>query len=467
MTIRFFCALWLGKITFFFLHVAGKGGTAAPGLVAETIDPKFLFHARGLFERIILITGTNGKTTTAAFVGGILSHAKSSYLHNASGSNMRRGIISTVLSYRGKRNTESKPRFTFGVFECDEAALSAIAAELQPNSIAFNNLFRDQLDRYGEVDSVRKKWQALVRTLPRTTRIILNADDPGVASLAAAAPDAQNVSYFGVCASDNFTQQNEVRDMTQSLADFSRCPQCGGMLDYTSHSFAHFGDYHCAVCGFHRPAPQLCAADIAQRDHRISFTLRNADQNTPITLPVMGLYNAYNFLSAASIARAEGFSLADIRAAADRVKPVFGRQEEITYQGKHLIITLVKNPVGLSQALAAFSTDYLARDFVFMLNDNIADGTDVSWIWDADLTMLHGRSVNIAIGGTRKEDFAVRLKYENVGSPAHYALCDSYAAVLDYVAHAPSREVLIFPTYTALIGLKNHLGTLGYDQFWQ
>ncbi len=468
MTIRFFCALLFGKVAFFFLRLVGRGGTAAPGLVAETIDPKFLSHARGLFQHIILITGTNGKTTTAALVGSILSHTKSSYLHNASGSNMRRGIISTILSSRRMRNNAGKPSFTFGVFECDEAALPAIAQELRPDILAFNNLFRDQLDRYGEVDAVRKKWQALMRALPRTTHIILNADDPGVASLAAAAPDAQHISYFGLCAeafaayaADNATHA------TASLADFSRCPQCGGALPYAHHSFAHLGEYHCAQCGFHRPTPQLCATDIVQHDHRMSFVLRDADQSAAIHLPMIGVYNSYNFLSAASIARVAGFSLSAIQAAADAFKPVFGRQEEIDYHGKRLIITLVKNPVGFSQALAAFSQDQSAHDLIFMLNDNIADGTDVSWIWDADLSALRGRLVNIAIGGTRKEDLAVRLKYEEVGDPKRYVLCDSFAAVLDCAAHAPSGDVLIFPTYTALIGLKNHLGTIGYDQFWQ
>ncbi|MCD6318902.1 hypothetical protein J7M02_07545 [Candidatus Aerophobetes bacterium] len=273
MDIQYIMAILSGKLTAFFMKAFRRGGTALPGLVAETIDKNVLKKISPHFKRgIILITGTNGKTTTANILANILRQKGWSLLRNSAGSNLKRGIISTILKSINLKG-EFKNKIDFGIFECDEAALIEIALSLNPQIILFNNLFRDQLDRYGEVETVRKKWINLIQNLKTDTKIILNADDPGVKSLGDYVQDKKNLFYFGLCSSIN--QEHLKDNTTYCITDFERCPICGKELVYDERYFSHLGNYFCKNCSFKKPSLDVCVKNIYCIPFFIFYIVRN------------------------------------------------------------------------------------------------------------------------------------------------------------------------------------------------
>ncbi|MCL4358517.1 Mur ligase family protein [Patescibacteria group bacterium] len=454
MDIRLITAIAAGKSVKLALTVFQSGGTAAPGLITETIDKNALKKiSSGFKQGVILISGTNGKTTTARLLTNALTNQGYTFLANSAGSNLKRGIISVLLE---QVNLTGRPRrkIDFGIFECDEMALIEIAKEIKPRLILLTNLFRDQLDRYGEVETIRKKWLELIRSLPNETKVILNADDPGIRSLADYLNE-KRIFFYGIGFNPN--RQND-----SIISDFSRCPNCGASLYYQTEFFSHLGDYVCSKCGLARPKLDLSAVAIENEKIEIAYCGRTEK----ITTPLKGFYNVYNLLAAFSIGLNLKIDFDQIQKSLEKFKPAFGRQEIIKFNSKELFISLAKNPVGLTETIKTISADPGKKTLIFLLNDKIADGVDVSWIWDVDFNSIKNQAETIIFNGRRPYDMGLRLKYADLENRPRFIFCRNLNEVFKNLAEIKIERVYIFPTYTALMDLKKFLARRGYKKFW-
>jgi len=391
-------------------RAAGRGGgTSLPGKVLMRLDPQAI---RALAARLpqgsVAISATNGKTTTAAMVATILARHGTRLVHNRAGANMAGGIASTLLEAAAARGGGIDGEL--GLFEVDELWLPQLAAELRPRAVLLSNLFRDQLDRYGELETIAERWAVVVAALPADTTLVLNADDPLVADLGR---DRDRVVTFGV--EDDAMALAEM----QHAADSKHCRRCGHAYVYEAIYLGHLGRYRCPQCGARRPDPDVVARDVRLNGTReASFALRIAatGESAGVTLPLPGLYNVYNALGAAALCHALGVPLAEIVGGLHAAEAAFGRAETIALGGRALSILLIKNPAGANEVLRTLALEDPARplDLLAVLNDNTADGRDVSWVWDADFELLAGRVRRVTCAGTRAGELAVRLKYAGV-----------------------------------------------------
>ena len=435
-------------------HLRRGGGTALPGLVAEKVHPNLVRDlGRSLGGGRVLITGTNGKTTTARIVAAALEADSRPFLHNREGSNLMRGIASTLLNSARVTGRIPGATSTVGLFETDEATLPPAAAALAPSVLAFTNLFRDQLDRYGEVDTVAALWRRALANTPPGATLVLNADDPSVAELAR---DWQGpVHWFGL--------DDPASATTTAGAFDARWCRCGGDYLYERRYFAHVGWWRCSGCGRKRESPRTSASAVQQSLEGASF---NLDGLGRIDLPLAGLYNVYNALAAIAVCRVLGVSEAAIVSGLAAVRAAFGRQEVVGLQGRKLRLLLAKNPAGANQVLLLLRT-IAGKDFAsglnvaLLLNDRFADGQDVSWIWDVDHELLAGHVARSWAGGDRAEDLAVRVKY--AGWPPPSTVAHDPAALLDGILRetAPGDQVFVIPTYTAMLDLRAELARRG------
>lgn len=461
------------------LRRVGRGGTALPGLVAETLAPAFVpTVARQLPHGVALLTGTNGKTTTARMIAAILARDGTQFVHNAAGSNLSRGLAAALAQRTGWRGRLRATETTLGLFELDEAAFVRAAPALYPRTATFLNLFRDQLDRYGEVDAVAQRWQAALAATPRPPQLILNADDPLVASLGNAGPSpARAALYFGVEA------PAAARPAAEHAADIRVCPTCGRSLEYRRRFYAHLGHFSCPSGHMQRPAPVVRAVTVEPRG--IAGTELELLCLPPVVpeavtlrffLPLGGLYNVYNALAATTTALALGVAPAVARESLAAFTAAFGRMEQVALDGRTVYLALAKNPTGLNQVvrlLAAEADRTGPLSLLIALNDLDADGRDVSWIWDADLEELArpGRVRTVVVSGRRAADLAVRLKYAGIHGPratGHGPLpavvveSDLGLALDQAVHHTPAGGTLhVVPTYTALLELRGLLTRRG------
>jgi UDP-N-acetylmuramyl tripeptide synthase len=461
-SVRLAAAVTAGKIAGAAVRRSNRGGgTALPGLVAERVEPRLVSRLAGQLGRgSVLVTGTNGKTTTSRVLASILHEAGQPFLHNREGSNLMRGIASALLAAATPSANIPGGRAMLGLFETDEATLPHAAAALAPRAIAFTNLFRDQLDRYGEVDSVFAFWQRALASTPSTSTLVLNADDPSVAELAVGWPGP--VHWFGLDAPEFATTGG-------GAFDARWCRSCGGTFAYDRRYFAHAGLWHCTGCGRARtPAPDTVARDIRLAVDSSNFVV---DGPGELTMPLTGLYNVSNALAAIGLARVLGVEdAAIIRGVAD-VHAAFGRQETVLLDGRRLRLLLVKNPAGANQVMQLLGA--LAREnsaglnVAVLLNDRFADGQDVSWIWDVDFEPLAGVVARTWVGGTRAPDMALRLKYARW--PAPLAVEASSSALLDAIlaATSPGDDIFVIPTYTALLDFRGELARRhAVGEFW-
>ncbi len=477
----------------------GRGGTALPGLVAETLAPAFVpTVARQLPRGVVLLTGTNGKTTTARMLAAILARDGVRFVHNAAGSNLSRGLASALAHGTGWRGRLRATAATLGLFELDEAAFVRAAPALCPRTATFLNLFRDQLDRYGEVDAVAQRWQAALAATPRPPQLVLNADDPLVAGLGNAAPaPAPAAFYFGVDADVGAGPDTAAASAAEHAADIRVCPTCGRSLLYRRRFYAHLGHFSCPAGHMERPAPAVRAVTVEARGidgTELELLCLPPVVPAPVTLrfflPLGGLYNVYNALAATATALALGVAPAVARAALAAFTAAFGRLEQVVLDGRTVYLALAKNPTGLNQVVRLLATeaDHTGPlSLLIALNDLDADGRDVSWIWDADLEELAspGRVRTVVVSGRRAADLAVRLKYAGIGvldtphpspvipAPAGIPPARSSAPTvvvesdlglaLDQAVHrTPAAGTLhVVPTYTALLELRGLLTRRG------
>jgi len=372
--------------------------------------------------------------------------------HNRAGANLVSGVASALLASNGA---------DLGLFEVDEGAFPDISGRIRPQAVCLGNLFRDQLDRYGELDSIADRWADVVAERAGRTAFVLNADDPLVADLGRHRP---GVTYFGV------EDDAIALPGLQHASDSKHCRRCGHSYAYEAAYLAHLGRYACPNCGVRRPTPDVSAHDVELHGvHRASFTLRTRDGEARIELPLPGVYNVYNALGAAALCLALETPLPAVATALGEVHAAFGRAETMEIAGRPLSILLVKNPAGANEVLRTLALEEGELDVLGILNDGIADGRDVSWIWDADMEVVVPRIRRATCSGKRAAELALRLKYAGL-DPSRIVVEHDIPAALDRAVRdgEPGRPLYALPTYTALLSLRGHLAGRGVARpYWK
>ncbi len=433
------------------------GGTTLPGRVLLRLEPEAIARlGAGLEAGTTIVSATNGKTTTAGMIAAILAADGRSPVHNRAGSNMTWGVATALLEQRGHE----------GLFEVDEAWLPRVVEQLDPSLIVLGNLFRDQLDRYGEMEALADDWAATVADRAGRTGLVLNADDPLIADLGRDADERprEGVLYFGI------EDAAQALPQLQHAFDAKHCRRCGHPYAYERAFVGHLGHYSCSHCGAERPRPEVAATRIELRGMDGSrSTVRTPAGEIELNLPLPGLYNVYNALGAVAAGLRLGVEPGRIAAALGEMRAAFGRVETIEVAGVPVSILLIKNPAGANEVLRTLQLEAETGpiDLWIALNDRIADGRDVSWVWDADFELLAGHVRRVVCAGTRAAEMALRLKYAGWPTEAIAVEPDIEAALDAAVAAAPGR-VFALPTYTALMELRKLLSDRGLaKEFWQ
>lgn len=485
-------AVVAGKVTARAIRMLGAGlGSNLPGRLARKVSPMVLNQLSQQAKLgVLAVTGTNGKSTTTGLLSSILRTAGFTLVHNRQGANLVTGITASLVdaaSWDGKLNAD------YCLFEIDEAALPLIANEAKISTILVTNLFRDQLDRFGELDTTARLIASGISK--NKSDAVLNADDPNVSQLAkessrvffginnvcslAGDPkivkDAKAASDEDLGDCDSAVQvsppaksacngQNGI-DVRSSIGandrELSYCGNCGADVDYDIFFYGQLGHWKCTKCDFTRPSPDVVAKDVTVSTEGSTFQLIIGDRITDVTVPLPGLFNVYNALAAAATAWHLGVSIEAIRQGLKNYKTLFGRSEKLIIDGKPVLIQLIKNPAGASQAISAVAADEKARIMV-AINDNLADGRDISWLWDADFEQLAGHPRQIIVSGQRAEDMAVRMKYAGMNSElisTNSKLDKALEQALDMVQ--PGETLWILPTYTCLLELQKIMKARG------
>ena len=442
-TWRFWVALWAGKIITMALLVTGKKGTTLPGKIANWIDPQIMRHLSVVFtEGVIMVTGTNGKTTTANLLASILREAGRGFAFNQAGANLVTGITGALI-----QNTRwsGLARASLALLEVDEATVPKFCEQVSPSLAIVTNFFRDQLDRYGELDTTVR----LVReSLPKETVLVLNADDPLVAQFGTNHAEA---IYYGVeCTPDSVRESQETRE-----ARF--CPLCGTALDYTLFHYGQLGIFNCLGCGFHRFEPGILAQDVYLKEGLLLFRVGV----TSFTIALQGYYNLYNALAALTAARQLGLNDDLIEKGLRRFIPQAGRMERFYLPEGEITLTLVKNPTGFDQVIQTMLGVDKPLRILIGINDLAADGRDISWPWDVNFERLgihEARIHQVICTGLRAEDIALRLKYAGV-SERKLILEHTLVGALNLLQtnRASEEATFILPTYTLLFPLREIL----------
>jgi lipid II isoglutaminyl synthase (glutamine-hydrolysing) len=468
---RLIAALAAAKLSGEAIRRLGRGGgTAAPGLIADRLDPRLLgkITAR-LPQGSIVVAGTNGKTTTSRMIADILEASGRSVAHNRSGSNLVRGVASALAA---QSTITGDPRADCGVIESDEAALPEILRQVQPRVLVLNNLFRDQLDRYGELAAIANRWRPALQRLGPETTVIVNADDPTLAAITEGIEAPRLL--FGLDDPDPRYQL----DRLPHAVDATVCRECGADLVYDALYSAHLGAWRCSACGNARPPLEVAGTAIALDGVdalQVTVRIGNNESDTrdlPLSVAVPGLYNVYNTVAACAAALAFGIADTIIAGALGVFQSAFGRIERVTVEGRTLTMALVKNPVGFNETLRMLVAESggLQVPTLIAINDLFADGRDVSWLWDVDFEILASGDAPLSTTGLRGADMANRLKYAGVPSGRIHPLDSDLAAGLDaFVASLPPDGTgYILPTYTAMLGLREILAGRGaLAQFWK
>jgi UDP-N-acetylmuramyl tripeptide synthase len=419
------------SVTFMVRSLRLGAASVLPGSIARRIEPRLLqLLSQQVQNGVILVAGTNGKTTTSLFLREILERKGFRVAHNSTGANLENGLMTALME---STNLVGTLDVDYAILEVDENILPKVLAPIQPKLILCLNLFRDQLDRYGEVDTISKRWGSAIATLPPETIIVANADDPTICHLGQQLSQ-QRVSFFGL------NEPEQYLEAIPHAVDSIYCPKCGHALDYKGVYLSHMGEYTCPSCGFTRSKPTLNSREWPQI--------------------LIGLYNKYNTLAAATAAIELGIDQATVRDSIPNFQPAFGRAEELKINGKQVRILLSKNPVGTNETIRVV-TQSNNQTTLLVLNDRIQDGEDVSWIWDVDTEKLVQRGGTLVVSGDRAYDMALRLYYSEPKLDNNCNLIveeDLRQAINTALEHTPDNETLhILPTYTAMLDVREVL----------
>jgi UDP-N-acetylmuramyl tripeptide synthase len=435
------------------------GGTTLPGRVLLRLAPDAISRLGSeLRGGSVIVSATNGKTTTAAMLAAALRAAGRVPVHNRAGSNMTWGVATALLEQRGEE----------GLFEVDEAWLPRITSELEPRLIVLGNLFRDQLDRYGELEHLADEWARVVAGRAGRTGFALNADDPLIADLGRDTDLTRRpgVTYFGI------DDPSQALPELQHAFDAKHCRRCGAPYRYERSFVGHLGHYSCPNCGADRPAPDVAATRIELEGMRGSrVAVRVPEGEVELRLPLPGLYNVYNALAALTAALRLGVSPQQAAGALGEMEAVFGRVETIEVDRTRVSILLIKNPAGANEVLRTLLLEAGGDDaddlhVWIALNDRIADGRDVSWVWDADFELLAGHVRSVVCAGTRAAEMAVRLKYAGL-PPEAIEVEEAIDRSLDRAVAEADGRLFALPTYTALLELRTLLSKRGLaKRYW-
>jgi lipid II isoglutaminyl synthase (glutamine-hydrolysing) len=428
------------------------GGTTIPGKLLATVDPGAVDRlAARLPAGAAVVSATNGKTTTAAMVAEIL-RSRYRLAHNSAGANLVSGVASALLA---------GDHAQLGLFEVDEGALPELLGRLRPRALCLGNLFRDQLDRYGELELVAERWRNAMAALPAEAQLVFNADDPQLAAVGESRPGGV---AFGL------DDPRVARPALQHAADSKYCVRCGAPYEYAAAYVGHLGDYRCPRGHHARPPLAIAAREIELHGlERASFLLATPEGSRRVALPLPGLYNVYNAVAAAALARALRASLEEIADGLERFSAAFGRFERIEVADKRLLLLLVKNPAGANEAIRTLVDGGTPRVLVAALNDEIADGRDVSWIWDVDFEPLLPGLERLVASGGRAAELALRFRYGGLDESA-IELEPSLERALDRgLELTPAGgELVVLPTYTAMLGLQRLVAARGLARpYWE
>ncbi|BAZ37989.1 hypothetical protein NIES4101_39190 [Calothrix sp. NIES-4101] len=418
------------SVTFAVRSLKLGAASVLPGAIARKIEPRLLeLLSRQVKNGVILIAGTNGKTTTSLLLCEILERKGFRVAHNSTGANLENGLVTALMESSGVFGGLS---VDYAILEVDENIVPKVLAPIQPKAILALNLFRDQLDRYGEVDSISKRWTTAISTNSPNTTVIPNADDPTLSYLGQQL--SQKVVFFGLNEPEKYLAE------IPHAVDSIYCPNCGNPLNYEGVYLSHLGEFNCPKCGFKRSQPDLNSSEWSQ--------------------VLVGLYNKYNTLAAATTAKVLGIDEVTIRETIPTFQPAFGRAEELQIQGKKIRILLSKNPVGTNETIRVV-TESNDKTTLLVLNDRIQDGEDVSWIWDVDTEPLVQRGGTLIVSGDRVYDMALRLRYSetSLDSKVNLIVEENLKVAIDKALEkTPANEILhILPTYTAMLDVREVL----------
>jgi len=420
------------------LRLTGSGATSAPGKLLLFLAPHAISQRSAQLARgCAVISATNGKTTTSGIVAEIMTADGATLVHNKAGANMAGGVAATLNDQQGD----------FGLFEVDEFWLPDLVEQLTPRSLLLANLFRDQLDRYGELDEIVDRWRDVVAS-PNAGQVVLNADDPLVAGLG---NSTKAPLYFGI-------EDTAVGQATaQHASEQACCPACGEQFTYSRYFVGQLGHYRCPNGHVSRPTPDVSADEISLNGLEGStFRLSFGDQSFDVELHLPGLYNIYNAVAAAALAESLGVDRETIVGGINASQPSFGRAETLTVDGRACSIMLIKNPAGTNEVIRTLASDTEPRDVLVVLNDQIADGRDISWIWDADFEGLSGVAGTVTCAGSRAAELALRLKYAGVAI-SQIVVEERLPQALTLAIGASSDRLVILPTYTAMLEVRELL----------
>jgi lipid II isoglutaminyl synthase (glutamine-hydrolysing) len=434
-------------------RLAGRGGgTTLPGKILATVDPGAVGTlARRLPLGSVLVSATNGKTTTAAIVAEILG-GRMRLAHNRAGANLVSGVASALLAQRDAE---------LGLFEVDEGAFPDVARRVRPHAVLLGNLFRDQLDRYGELELIAERWRAAAAELPPDAWIAANVDDPLVAAIVRG---RERVVAFGL------DDPRVARERLPHAADSKYCVVCGTPHAYAAAYVGHLGAWRCPGCGLERP--RLDVAALSVELHGLSgaaFDLATPQGTERVELALPGLYNVYNAVAAASLALVLGAPLDEIAAGLARFRAAFGRFERIQAGDRGVLLLLVKNPAGANEVVRTLVAGGAPKLAVIALNDGIADGRDVSWIWDVDFEPLLEGLERVVATGSRAQELALRLKYGGLDAEAIEVVPELERALDRGLELTPAGgELVVLPTYTAMLALRGIAADRGLvRQYWE